>query len=1177
MRVLTNLFCVKFKMPVRLSQALVAAALAIPLSLSSQGLGRAQVESIPSLQIEVGAHSAAVRRIAVDPVRNRVVTAASDRTARVWSLETGEMLQVLRPPVSGTRGGQLYGAALHPDGLTVAVAGTSADVPSASHSIYLFDIETGRIKKRFETRAGEVKRLAWSPDGTVLLAALAGANGLKAYSLDGSLLFENAFRAPSYGLAVLPSGLVAGASLSGEVALLQAQAGSVKLLRRFMTKTPQPVGISLSPDGRRFLLGSYDDARADIYDSESGDLLRELWDPDAFLLAQQRLSNPLPNNRSLGNLMTVAWSTDGKSIYLAGTNLLGKSDFTISRFSVDSGLRTEEFVAASNTINDMSALADGRVAFASSDGSWGMLTGSKITRFSSNAIAPTLNAKQISMSLDGNRVRWQVGLASTMFEFDLQQRTISNVSQPAQLAITPSIDFWEDATRDVWENKNQLKVSGNQVPLDAGEIARSRTNVGKSTDRLYGTSSHLMRIRSNGQVVWRRAIDSEARAILVNADGSQAISAMQDGTIRWWRTSDGELLLTLLASTDKRWIIWSPKGFFDSSAGGDRFAGWTVSSSADKESEFFTLNRFRDPYNRPDIIDQIIRTGDPKLAISAADQIAAEQNASSLTVPLAASRIPAPMVVPPVAVSPVAVSPVAVPPVAVPPVAVPPVAVPPVAVPPVAVPPVVVPPVVVPPIALPPVAAPSVPSTTTIAKAPLPSPQVIAPPFTAPVIEVPSVLRPPSALPATNPLPADVKPPLAAPATESQLPVLSTRVTPADPPKVSEMPPTLTRVGNRALKFSGDELILPFTIRTQGALLPATTVEVRINGRPFEPTAIEMPKSLDGDSKGQARLKFDDPEAIVQLFARNKNGVSEPLDFQIERARPVVPPKPKMPTLYVLSIGVSEYRQGSEIEDLRFASKDANDFAAVVRTQIGRLYGDVVVKVLRDSGATRAETLKNLKWLAESAAPNDLAFLFLAGHGTNESGGQYFFLPHDANVKSLRTTAVSEVDIRDSLRRIRGRAIFFVDTCFSGQVMGSNPNANREMSRLANDLAATENGVIVFAASTGRQKSLEADGNGYFTKALIDGLNGAADFQKRGRVTYKQLDAYLSDEVSRSTKGRQTPVTNIPVGVADFEIARFPGNTAYLSTDLYPVTAYLNPRRVHVSYPTKVGLRIQSN
>ena len=225
----------------------------------------------------------------------------------------------------------------------------------------------------------------------------------------------------------------------------------------------------------------------------------------------------------------------------------------------------------------------------------------------------------------------------------------------------------------------------------------------------------------------------------------------------------------------------------------------------------------------------------------------------------------------------------------------------------------------------------------------------------------------------------------------------------------------------------------------------------------------------------------------------------------------------------------------------------------------------MVVKVLRDSAATRAETLKNLKWLSESAAPNDLAFLFLAGHGTNESGGQYFFLPHDANVRSLRTTAVSEADIRDSLRRIRGRAIFFVDTCFSGQVMGSNSSTSREMSRLANDLAATENGVIVFAASTGRQKSLEADGNGYFTKALIDGLNGAADFQKRGRVTYKQLDAYLSDEVSRLTKGRQTPVTNIPVGIPDFEIARFSGITAEFNARLYKDMAYLDHRRARES------------
>ena len=149
-------------------------------------------------------------------------------------------------------------------------------------------------------------------------------------------------------------------------------------------------------------------------------------------------------------------------------------------------------------------------------------------------------------------------------------------------------------------------------------------------------------------------------------------------------------------------------------------------------------------------------------------------------------------------------------------------------------------------------------------------------------------------------------------------------------------------------------------------------------------------------------------------------------------------------------------------------------------------------------------------------------------------------LPHDGDAERLRSTALPESAIRDALARVRGKAILFVDTCFAGKVLGDSRLAGRELSRLANELAASENGVIVFAASTGRQESLEIDslGNGAFTRALITGLTGAADFSKRGRVTYKQLDAFVSEEVSRLTNGRQTPVTNVPVGIPDFEIAQ---------------------------------------
>jgi uncharacterized caspase-like protein len=166
--------------------------------------------------------------------------------------------------------------------------------------------------------------------------------------------------------------------------------------------------------------------------------------------------------------------------------------------------------------------------------------------------------------------------------------------------------------------------------------------------------------------------------------------------------------------------------------------------------------------------------------------------------------------------------------------------------------------------------------------------------------------------------------------------------------------------------------------------------------------------------------------------------------------------------------------------------------------------------------------------------------LFLAGHGMNSATGQYYFLPHEGNHRQLAESGLPEAAIRDTLGRMRGKALFFVDTCYGGNVMGNFSTASRELARLANDLAATENGVVVFASSSGRQLSEEnnAWGNGAFTKAVLAGLSGKADMSQTGRITFKALDYYISEEVNRMTEGRQTPVTISPLGVPDFAIAR---------------------------------------
>lgn len=78
----------------------------------------------------------------------------------------------------------------------------------------------------------------------------------------------------------------------------------------------------------------------------------------------------------------------------------------------------------------------------------------------------------------------------------------------------------------------------------------------------------------------------------------------------------------------------------------------------------------------------------------------------------------------------------------------------------------------------------------------------------------------------------------------------------------------------------------------------------------------------------------------------------------------------------------------------------------------------------------------------------------------------------------LQRSAVSETQLRDALAAVRGRTLFFVDTCYDSRVIG---NLDRhETVRLANGLSQSEMGVIVFSGSAPRQESLEsaAWGNG---------------------------------------------------------------------------------------------------
>jgi len=92
---------------------------------------------------------------------------------------------------------------------------------------------------------------------------------------------------------------------------------------------------------------------------------------------------------------------------------------------------------------------------------------------------------------------------------------------------------------------------------------------------------------------------------------------------------------------------------------------------------------------------------------------------------------------------------------------------------------------------------------------------------------------------------------------------------------------------------------------------------------------------------------------------------------------------------------------------------------------------------------------------------------------------------------------------------------------------------------VVNELSSAENGIVVFTASTGGQYSLEDPKwqNGAFTKALVEGLDGKADYTGKGSITVNMLDLYLAERVKQLTDGQQTPATAKPSTVPYFPLA----------------------------------------
>ncbi|MCA9219994.1 MAG: caspase family protein, partial [Planctomycetales bacterium] len=82
---------------------------------------------------------------------------------------------------------------------------------------------------------------------------------------------------------------------------------------------------------------------------------------------------------------------------------------------------------------------------------------------------------------------------------------------------------------------------------------------------------------------------------------------------------EAEPLLNLYVAADGEWVIWCPQGYFDASPGGMNLIGWQVNGKLVEAAQYYPATQFKKALYRPDVIDSVLRLGNVKEAIAAAN------------------------------------------------------------------------------------------------------------------------------------------------------------------------------------------------------------------------------------------------------------------------------------------------------------------------------------------------------------------------------------------------------------------------------------------------------------------------------------------------------------------------------------------------------------------------------
>lgn len=240
-------------------------------------------------------------------------------------------------------------------------------------------------------------------------------------------------------------------------------------------------------------------------------------------------------------------------------------------------------------------------------------------------------------------------------------------------------------------------------------------------------------------------------------------------------------------------------------------------------------------------------------------------------------------------------------------------------------------------------------------------------------------------------------------------------------------------------------------------------------------------------------------------------------------ARTLVPaPAPGKPfsASHALVIGIDSYDNGWR--KLGMAVEDAQQVATALKDNG---FDDVELKL--DLGEAELERTIKAFIYGKGADPDARLLIWFAGHG-HTIGDEGYLVPRDAPLPgqtpaseaAFQASAMPLATFGTYMSEVKARHVIAIfDTCFSGSVF----NATRSSVPASVTKATTQLARQFIASGSAGEEALD---DGSFRKAFIAALSGAdrRALSEDGYLTGSRLGAYLAEQISRKTGGRQNPI-----------------------------------------------------